>query len=39
MRISQSLVLPSSREQAWHWAFWGSLLACEVMGLILSSQA
>jgi hypothetical protein len=36
---SRSLALPSSSEQVWNLAFWASIAACEIMGLLLSRPA
>lgn len=38
MAIPRSLALTASRERKWSWMFWGSILACEVVGVILSRQ-
>jgi hypothetical protein len=38
MKQPQSAVLKLTHEQLWNWAFWSSIIACEVVGLLLAHR-
>lgn len=38
MKQPRSATLSPTYEQLWSWAFWSSIIACEVVGLLLAHR-